>query len=266
MSIQYEKHGKVAVFTIDNPKVNAFTPQMHKQLHDYLLEFQADQSVHAGIMTGAGDRCFSGGDDIKKPYLRESNEATLNAHFWPSTEEDAEYRPGWDREWKRLERNKPIIGAINGHAIGMGFIMVTNCTDLRIAVPEATFGLPEIAYGMGGAGGTSQIVQHLPQAVARWMILTGEPLTAEQALKHDLINEIVPRERLMERTMEVAEKIASHPPIAVRVEMELLRRSFDMNRSDMAAFTQHLYRLQRAAYLSAAGTKAAPLSTESPAK
>ncbi len=112
---------------------------------------------------------------------------------------------------------------------------------------------------MGGASGSTQLGRHLPTAVAMWMLLTGEPLSAEDALKHDLINEIVEPEALMDRAMEVAAKIASHPPIAVRVEMEVFKRSLDLPKAESQALTAHLYRLQRAAYLSKPGTTATPL-------
>lgn len=261
MTIRYEKRGKVALFTLDNPKVNALTPAMHKEFHDLLKAFCADREVHVGILTGAGERAFCGGDDIKHNWGFDTQAEILDAHFWPSREETAHLRPGWERELKTVERFKPIIGAINGAAMGMGFIYLLNHTDMRISVPGAKLGLPEVAYGMGGAGGTTQLCRHLPPAVAMWMLMTGEPLLAEDALHHGLINEIVPRERLLERAFEVAETIAAHPPIAVRVEMELAKKSMELSKQDSLALASHLYRLQRAAYLAQPGTTATPLAT-----
>lgn len=259
MTVHYERRGPVAVFTLDNDPVNQLTPEMHKEFLDHLNDFMTDQSVHVGILTGKGDRAFCGGDDIKNDWGYSSMEETLNAHFWPSDPDHPERRPGWERELKNIERFKPIIGAINGPAMGMGLIYILCHTDIRIAVPNARLGFPEIAYGMGGAGGTTQLARHLPQAVAHWMLLTGEPLSAEDALRYNMVNEIVEPEDLMARAMEVAEKIASHPPIAVRVEMEVLKRSMDLPHREAVAFTSHLYRLQRAAYLAKPGTSATPL-------
>ncbi|SLN75693.1 enoyl-CoA hydratase/isomerase family protein [Oceanibacterium hippocampi] len=259
MTIRYERNGKIAVFTIENAPVNQLTPAMHQQFHDQMKAFMADQSVHVGILTGAGDRAFCGGDDIKNDWGYPSMEENLNAHFWPSDPEHPELRPGWERELKEIERFKPIIGAINGPAMGMGLIYLLCHTDIRIAVPNARLGFPEIAYGMGGAGGSTQLARHLPQAVAYWMLLTGDPLSAQDALRHDMINEIVEPENLMERAMEVAEKIAAHPPLAIRVEMEVFKRSMELPRRDAVAFTSHMYRLQRAAYLAKPGTSATPL-------
>lgn len=260
MPVKYERRGHVAIFTLENDKVNQLTPAMHKEFHDHMRVFVADRDVRVGILTGAGDRAFCGGDDIKRDWGYGSPEKNTDAHFWPSTDENAELRPGWERELKTIERYKPIIGAVNGAAMGMGLIYLLSHTDIRVAVPGAKLGFPEIAYGMGGAGGTTQLGRHLPPAVALWMLLTGEPLTSEDALKHDLINEIVPRDKLMERAMEVAEKIASHPPLAVRVEMEVFKRAQDLPREQAIAFSSHLYRLQRAAYLSQPGVTATPLA------
>ena len=259
MTITYTKHGHIGIFTIDNPPVNALTPEMHKTFYDLMLGFLADQSIHVGILTGEGTRAFCGGDDIKNDWGYGTLEENLNAHFWPSSEDNADRRPGWERELKQVERHKPIIGAINGPAMGMGLIYLLCHTDIRITTPNANFGFPEVAYGMGGAGGTTQLSRHLPQAVAYWMLLTGEKLTAQDALKHNLVNEIAEPERLMERAMEIAEKIAEHPPLAVRVEMEVFKRSMDLPRQEAIAFTNHLYRLQRAAHLTKPGTSATPL-------
>jgi enoyl-CoA hydratase/carnithine racemase len=259
MTIRYEKQGNVAIFTLDNPKVNALTPPMHKQFHDMLIEFGADQDIHVGILTGAGDRAFCGGDDIKNDWGYSSLEKNLDAHFWPSTEANSDRRPGYDREVALVTRYKPIIGAINGPAMGQGLMYLFMHTDLRIATPNARFGFPEIAYGMGGASGLTQIGRHLPTAVAMWMLLTGEPLSAEDALKHSFLNELVEPDRLMDRAMEIALKIAAHPPLAVRVEMEVFQRSLDLPRAESVAFANHLYRLQRAAYLTKPGTTATPL-------
>ncbi len=259
MTIRYERRGKVALFTLDRPKVNALTPAMHKQFYELLKEFTADRSVHVGILTGAGERAFCGGDDIKENWGYATHAETLDAHFWPSREETAELRPGWERELKTIERYKPIIGAVNGAAMGMGLIYLLNHTDIRISVPGAKLGFPEVAYGMGGAGGTTQLCRHLPPAVAMWMLLTGEPLLAEDALAHGLINEIQPPERLLERAFEVAETIAAHPALAVRVEMEVAKRAMDLPKSEAINLSMHLYRLQRAAYLAQPGTTATPL-------
>ena len=141
MGIRYEKDGAVATFTIENGKVNAFTPEMHKELYDAVSDFCADRSLHVGILTGAGDKAFCAGDDIKNPHGHQDQGKAMSAHFFPSTEEEAHLRPGWERELRTMERYKPIIGAINGPAVGMGVIYMLNLTDIRVATPGAFIGL-----------------------------------------------------------------------------------------------------------------------------
>ncbi|QFT61060.1 Carnitinyl-CoA dehydratase (plasmid) [Sulfitobacter sp. THAF37] len=262
MGIRYEKDGPVATFTIENGKVNAFTPEMHKELHDAVREFCADRSVHVGILTGAGDKAFCAGDDIKNPHGHQTQDKAMTAHFFPSTPEEAHLRPGWERELRSLERFKPIVGAINGPAVGMGAIYMLNLTDIRVASPNAFIGLPEIAYGMAGAGGSTQLAKQVPPAVAMWMVLLGERMPAEEALKHDLFNEVVPQDRLMARARELADRIASLPPISVRVEMEVTRRAMDLSRNEALNLTSHLYRLQRAALMSKGEHQSLPLADD----
>lgn len=264
MKIRYEKKGPVAVFTLDNGKVNALTPPMHRQMFEHMRDFIADREVRVGILTGAGDRAFCGGDDIKHDWSYPTLHQTLDAHFWASDDDSGNGRPGWERELKQLERFKPIIAAVNGPCLGMGMIYLLSFSDIRIAVPHSFFGLPEIAYGMGGASGTVQLGRHLPPTVALAMALVGEPLSAEDALRHSLINEIVQPGALMTRAHDLAATIASHPPLAVRVEMETFYRGMDMTRRDSLAFATHLYRLQRATYLTGEGTERRALADDAP--
>jgi enoyl-CoA hydratase/carnithine racemase len=144
MSVKYEKHGHIAIFTLENGKVNAFTPAMHKQFYDHLDDFLRDPEMHSGVLTGSGKQAFCGGDDIKNDWSLDSLHDTLTAHFHPSNDASVNARPGWERELRTIDRYKPIIGAINGPAIGMGFIYAMMFMDIRIASPNAVLGLPEI--------------------------------------------------------------------------------------------------------------------------
>ena len=232
MTVKYEKNGRIAVFKLDNGKVNALTPRMHKEFFDHLRDYLNDEDLRCAILTGAGERAFCGGDDIKNDWNYPDLHDSLQAHFQPSDEDNPDIRPGWDRELRTIDRYKPIIGAINGPAIGMGLIYALQFMDIRIATPNTILGLPEIKYGMGGAGGSTQLWRHLPPAIAMSMVLTGESITAEDAVHFGLINEIVEQPQLVARAMEIASTIASHPPLAVRVEMEAFYRSMDLNRRD----------------------------------
>jgi enoyl-CoA hydratase/carnithine racemase len=247
MPIRYERNGSVATFTIENGKVNPLTPQMHKELFLALKEFLADDSVHCGILTGAGERAFCAGDDIKTPYKSESSpKDALYDHLWPHRGEgESPENFAWARDVLFLERFKPIVAAVNGWCLGQGMIYLLNLTDIRVASTNATFGFPEIAYGMGGAGGTTRLAYHLPQAVAMEMLLTGDPMPAQEALRHSLVNRVVEPAQLMAEARRIAQRIASHPPAAVRVEMEAYARGRDLSRLEAIAYSGHMYRLQR---------------------
>ncbi len=250
MPVHYERNGQVATFTFDNGKVNVLTPQMHKELHDHLRRFVADEEVRVGIMTGAGDRAFCAGDDIKTPENKGRTRAQeLEAHLFPHRNDDAPPgRPGWETDVMLMPRYKPIIAAVNGYCLGQGLIYLLLLTDIRIASENAVFGFPEIAYGMGGAGGATRLGRQMPHTAAMWMLLTGETIDAEEALRANLVNRVVPREKLMETAEEVAAKIARHPPVSIRVEMEAYYRGMDMARNDALVYVGHLYRLQRMGY------------------
>jgi enoyl-CoA hydratase/carnithine racemase len=246
MPIRYETEGPVAVFTIENGAVNPTTPAMHKELHAALARFLRDPEIRCGILTGAGERAFCAGDDIKSPRRDLAPAEQLSDHLWPhSSEGETPHDFSWSRDVIGMERYKPIIGAVNGWCLGMGLIYLLTLTDLRIASTNARFGFPEVAYGMGGAGGSTRLLRQIPQIAAMWMLLTGEPLTAEEAERAFLVNRVVPPERLMEEARAVAAKICRHPPAAVRVEMEASYRAQDLGRAEAIAFTKHLYRLQR---------------------
>ena len=115
MPIRYETEGAVAVFTIENGAVNPTTPAMHKELHAALTEFLRDGRIRCGILTGAGERAFSAGDDIRTPRREATPEQMLGDHLWPHSSEGAEPHDfSWSRDVISLERYKPIIGAVPG--------------------------------------------------------------------------------------------------------------------------------------------------------
>ena len=246
MPLRCETEGQVAVFTIENGTVNPTTPTMHKELYEALTRFLRDPEVRCGILTGAGDRAFCAGDDIKSPRRDLTPAQQLSDHLWPhSSEGETPHDLTWSRDVLGIERYKPIIGAVNGWCLGTGLIYLLTLTDLRIAFTTARLGFPEVAYGMGGAGGSTRLLRQMPPAAAMWLLLAGEPLTAEEAERAFLVNRVVPPERLMNEARAVAARICRHPPAAVRVEMEAFCRAQDLTRAAALAFTMHLYRLQR---------------------
>jgi E-phenylitaconyl-CoA hydratase len=249
MTLRYEKRNGLAYFIIDNGKVNAFTPQMHKDFYLSLKEFEIDADVRVGILTSSDGKPFSAGDDLRnRNEPPRSPQQELEAYLFLHQNESEPSRPGWDLDVLTLRRFKPIIAAVQGYCIGKGLIYTLQHSDIRIASEDAKFALPEIAYGMAGASGTTRLAQQIPLTAAAWLALTGEFMDAAEALRVHLVNRVVPREKLLVEAERVAELIARHPAIAVRVEMEALENGLELARMDAVRHTQNLYRLQRLGY------------------
>lgn len=226
MPILTSSSGGVTQIVLDNGPLNLLTPELHRDLCRALRAFEADDSARVAVLRGAGVRAFSAGDDIKRERapLTPPQEVrrTLGARRDESVEDD---QPGWDRDVLELRRNKPVVAAINGWCLGQGFIYACRLADIRIASRHAQFGLPEISYGMAGAAAMSGILQMLPRAIAMQLSLTGEPLDAEEARRCFLVNEVTDGDDAGPRALALAERIASHPPLALRAEMETLALS-----------------------------------------
>ena len=229
MTITYEKQGHVGIFTIDNGKVNALTFAMHEQLYSHLNEFLNDTTIKVGILKGSEGKCFSAGDDLNEGDVYPESEDTTQKII-------------------SLPRNKPIIAAVNSWCLGAGFIYLILLTDIRVAGNGARFGLPEIAYGMAGGSGSSRLPLHIPRVWANWIALTGEKVTADQALQYQLINEVVPDDEVFDRALEIANMIASHPLIAIQTEMECLDKCPEMTSEEAINLTRELYDRQLQIY------------------
>jgi len=214
MPIEYERNGAVGYFTIRNGSVNPMTPAMHKELYHAMIEFLADDEVRVGIMQGAGDRAFSAGDDIKSPYAKFDTPMDELQHYLSPKHRVQAGEPDtfmWSRDVLALDRFKPIVAAVRGYCFGQGMIYLSQLTDIRVASEDAKFGFPEIAYGMGGAGGSTRLSRFIPHTVAMEMVLTGDPLSAQDALRANLVNAVVSSDKVLERAEEYARRIARHP-------------------------------------------------------
>jgi enoyl-CoA hydratase/carnithine racemase len=216
-----------------------------------MVDFLADPELRVGILTGAGERAFSAGDDIRSEDPSSGSAAAdLLGALGPGPLRDTDPAPaGWDAAERilRMERTKPVIGAVRGWCLGRGLFYLLRLTDIRICTPDARFGLPEIAYGMGGMGGTMQLARHLPASAAYELALTGEPVGADDALRLGLVSRIVEPDALVDEARRVAGLIARHPSLAVRTEMEAMRRAEDLGADDAYALGMTLYRQQRLA-------------------
>ena len=210
MVVDYQKEGRIAVFTINRPEAfNSLSMQVHKELIEAMYDFRDDDNLWVGIITGAGNKSFSAGQDIKE--------------FSPGRIEAKDLIYGVPHTiWK------PIIAAINGWCLGGGMELALAC-DLRIAVEHARFGQPEINIGyMPGGGGTQRLPRFIPRAVAAEMLLTGEPIDAQEAYRIGLINKVVAPDQLMSAAREMAETICKKGPLGVRASKEAMIRGYSM--------------------------------------
>jgi len=233
MSIDLEKRNDgVAIITINRPeKLNAFDSDHYKQLADAWSETRDDEQVRSIVITGAGDKSFSTGADLSTFF---DNPSTLSS-FW-LTQKGMLLNRG-------LEMWKPVIAAINGYCIGGGLTLML-ATDIRVAVPSATFGLSEVKRGVVAAnGGTQRMIEQLPRAIAMEVLLTGDRFTAEVALRWGLINQVVEPKDLLDTACSYALKIAKNAPLAVQATKELALRAREMSLSEglrMEQFTNRM--------------------------
>ena len=214
MSLIFEKKNKIAYLTINRPEVmNAMDPETYSQLSEAWIEIRDDPNIWCAIITGAGDKAFSAGADLKKTIPREPEKWEL----W-QTQDELILNRG-------LEVWKPVIAAVNGYCLAGGMTLLM-ATDIRIATENASFGLSEVKRGiLPGNGGTQRTVRQLPYPVAMWLLLSGERLSAQEALEYGLINEIVPSSELMSEAEKRASVICENGPLAGRAIKELAVKS-----------------------------------------
>ena len=202
---EYVSGGRVAVITLNRPHAdNAVTTALAAQLIEVLETIAARPSVRVAILTGAGVRAFSVGGD-----LYERKEMTK--------EEWLRQRQVFDRVLYNLRQlRRPIFTAVNGMAYGGGCEMAIS-TDFIIASEDALFGQPEAMVGLSAGGGSPAFLpRFLPPGMAMQMLMTGEPITAQEAHRLGMVNSIHPRDELMSAALDIAEKIADNSPTAVQ--------------------------------------------------
>jgi len=201
--IRYTKRDRVARITIDRPEVrNALDQEAHRELRAAFEDFRDDPEVWVAVLTGAGDKAFCAGSDVK--YLRKLTSGEL-IHSTPYGGITSDF-----------ECWKPIIASVNGFAFGGGTELALAC-DLVVAADTATFGLPEPYFGMiAGAGGLLRLPRQLPQKLAMELILTGRKIDAATALSMGLVNRVVPVADLAAATDALISEILALSPAAVR--------------------------------------------------
>ncbi|MDO9333971.1 MAG: enoyl-CoA hydratase-related protein [Dehalococcoidales bacterium] len=212
MAVDYTKEGRIAIFTLNRPEVlNAINADLSRELGEALKDFRDDPELWVGIITGAGERAFSAGADIRG--------------FRPGPREvvgDAGERVRADQIWK------PIIAAIHGYCLGGGLELALTC-DIRIAADNARFGLPEIKVGViPGGGGISRLPRFIPRAKAAEILLMGQHIDAQEAYRIGLVNKVVPRNELMPTAKQWANLICEAGPLQTRAVKEAMIRGYSM--------------------------------------
>lgn len=218
MAVDVDVADGVCTIVINRPeRLNAMDADHYQALSQAWRRVRDEPEIRVAIITGAGDKSFSTGADIKS-FLTGP--------------------PGYDEMWltqrdqllnRGLEVWKPVIAAVNGYCLGGGMTLLL-ATDIRIASSNATFALAEVKRGViPGNGGTQRALAQLPYPIAMEMLLTGDAIDAKTAARWGLVNQIVPREALMETAYRYARRIASNAPLAVQAAKELALRSRDLD-------------------------------------
>ncbi|AWS44272.1 enoyl-CoA-hydratase DpgD [Streptosporangium sp. 'caverna'] len=220
MRVRYEKREHVAHVTFDRPEVlNAMDLATHEELARVWDDFEADDDLWVAVLTGAGNRAFSVGQDLKELAVQNENGTARPSTF------GSRGKPGWPRLTERFSLAKPVIARVNGHALGGGFEIALAC-DLIIAAEHATFGLPEARLGLiPGAGGVFRLTRQLPYRTAMGLLITGRRLSAAQALEYGLVNEVVPGEELDACVDSWVADVLSCAPLSVRAVKEAAQTS-----------------------------------------
>ena len=209
------REGRVLVVVLDRPKVNAIDIKTSQKLGEAFVTLRDDPDLSVGIVTGAGEKVFSAGWDLK---ALEQGEMQMD-NWW-----EDDYGPGGFAGLTELwDLNKPVIAALNGIVIGGGFELALAC-DLIIAAEHVTFSLPELPLGMvPDAGAIQRLHRRLPYNKAMEMYLLGQRMPAQDAAAFGLVNKVVPKELLMETAMNWAQQLSEVAPLALQSVKELLR-------------------------------------------
>jgi len=202
----------ILLVTLDRPKANAVDVRTSGELYDAFARLERDPELRAGVLTGAGDRFFSAGWDLKAAAAGEAV--------------DADHGPGGFGGLTELHgRRTPVIAAVNGMALGGGF-EIALAADLIVAADHAELALPEVTLGLvPDSGGLLRLPRRLPQNLAAELLLTGRRMSAGEAQAHGLVAAVVPGDELLDAALVLAGRICAAGPLAVAAVMEVLERT-----------------------------------------
>ncbi|MCW5236540.1 enoyl-CoA hydratase/isomerase family protein [Verminephrobacter eiseniae] len=215
-TVLYERRENIAIVTLNRPgRMNALGGSMKPDLARAFFEYaRDDERVRAVLVTGSGERAFCAGADIKE----RADQQTTGSDYFVAQKATHELLRNIE------EFEKPVIAAINGVALGGG-LEVALCCDIRIACDSARFGLPEIKLGViPAAGGTQRLPRLIGQARAKELILTADLIDADTALRYGIVSRVLPQAELMPAAIALAQRIAEHPPLAVRFAKRAINR------------------------------------------
>jgi len=219
--ITFEREGRLALITLNRPeRMNAIDAQTSHELREAFSAFRDDDGLWVAILTGAGDRAFSTGNDLVAMAEAMAGKGSLRF--------DAPFA-GITRDF---ECWKPIIAAINGYCLAGGLELAL-CCDIRVAVEHAQFGVPEVTRAIiPAAGGTQRLPRMVPRGIALELLLTGARFDAQWALRYGLVNYVVPADQVLPKARELAQKICENGPLAVRAAKESALRGVELPLSE----------------------------------
>ena len=225
-TVLYEPSGPVVRITLNRPEaMNAFDLPTARELGRRLEEFDRDEHLRVAIVTGAGEKAFCAGADLKK--MHGGSHAGGIDELWQS---EIQYRLG-----QKLHVSKPVIAAINGYCLAGGLELALGC-DIRIASDTASFGCPEVRWAILHGFGAMRLPTTVPMSVAMEMLLTGERIDAARAREIGLVSRVVAPAALLPTAQEIAERISQNGPLAVRLTKELAWRSLHQHPDDALRF------------------------------
>lgn len=218
MSVIVEVADHVATITLNRPEaMNSIDPEMRQELRQLWARIHADDAIRVAILTGAGEKAFCTGSDLKKTMP--SGDSFARATFGQAES---------DHLLAGLTTDKPLLCAINGYAMGGGMELALAC-DIRIASDNAQFALSEVRIGsIPGAGGTQRLPRAIGASNAMLMLLTGDRIDAAEALRIGLVSRVVPAAELLPAAQAIARRIAQNAPLAVRAVKRLVQQGMDM--------------------------------------
>lgn len=214
--IRTETQDNIGILTLNRPeRYNAWHHAMRMEIADAMRKFNADDSVRAVIITGAGDKAFSAGQDLSE-----------------TQQFDADRAEQWMDDWKIMygsirDMDKGVVAALNGVAVGSAFQVALLC-DVRVGHPGVKMGQPEILSGIPSTLGPWLMWENIGWSKTVELWLTGELVDGEEAYRLGLINYLVPQEQVMDKALELARKLAARPPVALRLNKRRLREITQM--------------------------------------